>query len=53
MIWKTQDFETGLSNWFECTSVEHTWHIFKTHFTAAHNALKLIIGSTLCNTEYH
>ena len=25
MIWKTQDFETGLSKWFKHAAVAHTW----------------------------
>ena len=39
MIQKTKNFETGLSKWFERPVVEHTWHIFKSHFTDFHNSL--------------
>ena len=28
IIQKTQDFEKGLSKWFERSSVEHIWQIF-------------------------
>ena len=52
MIQNTQDFETGLSKWFKHPAVEHTWHVFLNHFTAAHNTLKRICGPTLRNTAY-
>ena len=53
MICKTQYSETGLSKWFERPAVEHTWKISKSHFTAAHTALKRIHGPDLCNKSYH
>ena len=53
MIQKTQDFETGLSEWFDCPTVDYTWQIFKSHFTSTHTALKRIIGPILRNTAHH
>ena len=29
------------------------WQIFKSHFTAAHDALKIMFGPMLSNTAYH
>ena len=53
MIRKTQDFEIVLSEWFKHPAVDHTWKVFKSHITAAHNTSKLICGPRLCNTAYH
>ena len=46
VIQKNQDFETCLSKWFEHPAVENMWQVFKSNFTDAHNALKLIYGPT-------
>ena len=53
MIQKNWDSETGLSKWFGRPSVEHMWHILKTHFTTAHTNFKTNHGPTLHNTAYH
>ena len=52
MIWKTQDPETGLIEWFKRPAVEYTWNTFMPHLIEAHTALKQNIGPTLRNTAY-
>ena len=50
MIQKAQDFGTGLSERFKHPKVDHTWQVFKSHFTDFHNSLKRICRPKLRNT---
>ena len=46
------DFEKGLTSWFERLLNEHTLQNFKIHFEREYQSLKHVRGTTMRNTAY-
>ena len=52
IIRKTGDFEKALLEWYELDDEDKTWPRFKSHFNAAHKALRKVRGKTIRSTSY-
>ena len=52
LIKNFNDFEKGLTSWFERPLAQHTIPNFKTHFEREYVALKRVRGTTMRNTAY-
>ena len=46
------DFEKGLSDWFDLPAAGKTWTAFKTHFESARESLRRLRGVTMKNTAF-
>lgn len=53
LIKNFNDFETGLTSWFDLPTIDKTWPRFKTHFESARASLRRVRGVTMRNTAYH
>ena len=52
LIKNFNDFEKGLTSWFELPIADHTLINFKTHFEREYLALRRVRGNTMRNTSY-
>ena len=52
LIKNFNDFEKGLTSWFERPSIQHTLLNFRAHFEREYQSLKIIRGTTMRNTAY-
>ena len=52
LIKNFNDFEKGLTSWFERPILEHTLANFKVHFEREYQALRRVRGITMKNTAY-
>ena len=53
LIKNFNDFEEGLTDWFDLPTQDKTWPIFQTHFDQARTSLRQVRGVTMRNTAYH
>ena len=53
LIKNFNDFEKGLTSWFERPVIEHTLINFKTHFEREYLALRRVRGNTMRNNSYY
>ena len=47
------NFEKGLTQWFDLPTPNKTWQRFQTHFDQARASLCQVRGVTMRNTAYH
>ena len=52
LIKNFNDFEKGLTLWFELPTADHTLLNFKAHFEREYQALRRVQGTTMRNTAY-
>ena len=53
LIKNFNDFEKGLTTWFDLPTPDQTWPRFKIHFETARTSLRKVRGVTMRNTAYH
>ena len=52
LIKNFNDFEKGLTEWFDQLAIQHTLFNFKTHYEREYQALKRVRGTTMRSTSY-